>query len=201
MTKTSLKPLKMPTQARSWATYNAILEAATYILIEQGYETLTTNHVAERAGVSIASLYQYFPNKESLVATLHADHAKGTRKRINEILKNAGDCATETRIDLFVEAMIEAHIDNPELHRVFQEEIPRLLKTSILEEGNDQFLETIALITQNANLPAIAQKNLAWTIRIITHSIIHHGIIDRREDLLSGRLNTELKMMLRKLLL
>lgn len=197
----SLKPLKMPTQARSWITYNAILEAATYILIEQGYETLTTNHVAERAGVSIASLYQYFPNKESLVATLHTDHAKQTRKTINEILENAGNCTMETMIDLFVDAMVEAHIDNPELHRVFQEEIPRLLKTSILEEGNDQFLETISLITQHANLSAITQKNLAWTIRIITHSIIHRGIIDRREDLLSGVLNTELKIMLRKLLL
>lgn len=201
MTKTSLKPLKIPTQARSWATYHAILEATTYILMEQGYDSFTTNHVAERAGVSIASLYQYFPNKESLVATLHTDHAKQTRQKINDILNNAGDCSTVTMIDLFVDAMVESHCENPELHRVFQEEIPRLLKTSILEEGNDQFLETIALITKNANLPTIAQKNIAWTIRILTHSIVHHGIIDRREDLLSGRMSAELKIMLRKLLL
>ena len=167
----------------------------------KGYEALTTNHVAEIAGVSIASLYQYFPNKESLVATLHTDHAKQTRKTINTILKNAENSDTSTMIDLFVDAMVKAHIDNPELHHVFQEEIPRLLKSAILEEGNDQFLETIALITKNANLSAIAQKNLAWTIRIITHSIIHQGIIDRRENLLSGAVSSELKIILQKLLL
>lgn len=201
MNKISLKPLKTPTQERSWATYHAILEATTHILIEQGYKTLTTNHVADRAGVSIASLYQYFPNKESLVATLHTDHAKQTRNTINEILKKAKNSSTATMIDLFVDAMVKAHSDNPELHRVFQEEIPRLLKTAILKEGNDQFLETIALITQNTDLPAISAKDLAWTIRIMTHSIIHQGIIDRKDDLLSGKINRELKMMLHKLLL
>lgn len=201
MAKILLTPLKKPTQARSKATYQAILEATTHILITQGYEALTTNHVAEIAGVSIASLYQYFPNKESLVATLHTDHAKQTRKTINTTLKNAENSDTNTMIDLFVDAMVKAHIDNPELHHVFQEEIPRLLKSAILEEGNDQFLETIALITKNANLSAIAQKNLAWTIRIITHSIIHQGIINRREDLLSGAISSELKIILRKLLL
>lgn len=191
----------MPTQERSWATYRAILDATTHILITKGYEALTTNHVAEVAGVSIASLYQYFPNKESLVATLHTDHAKQTRSTINTLLKNAEDTKTITMIDLFVEAMIASHIDNPELHRVFQEEIPRLLKTAILEEGNDQFLETIALITRNTNYSEITQKDLAWTIRIITHAIIHQGIIDRREDLLSGKISHELKIMLRQLLL
>ena len=85
----SFKPLKMPTQARSRLTYQSILEATAYILIEDGYAHLTTNHVAERAGVSIASLYQYFPNKESLVVTLHHEHAQSTRAQIQQAFVNA----------------------------------------------------------------------------------------------------------------
>src|SRR5262245_46026413 len=48
----------------------AILDAAAEILAEGGYAALTTNHLAERAGVSIGSLYHYFPNKEAIIATL-----------------------------------------------------------------------------------------------------------------------------------
>src|SRR3546814_9174202 len=63
-------PRKLPRQERSKATVEAILIAATQVLIEDGYERATTARVAERAGVSVGSLYQYFPNKEALVGTL-----------------------------------------------------------------------------------------------------------------------------------
>lgn len=201
MNNSTLKPLKMPSQKRSWATYNALLEATTYILIEQGYEGLTTNHVAERAGVNIASLYQYFPNKDALVATLHINHAQQARKTVDTILKNAGDCSTATLIERFVNAIVDIHLEQPELHRIFQENMPRLLKTSLLEEGNDQFLETIELMTKQTNLPNIAPKDLAWMIRIMTHSIIHQAIVDRRDDLLSCQLKSALTTMLHKILL
>ena len=63
------QPKKMPAQARSRATFQAILDATIQILIEQGYAALNTNRVAEMAGVSIGSLYEYFPHKKALVAT------------------------------------------------------------------------------------------------------------------------------------
>lgn len=63
-----LSPRKRPTQARAQRTYLAIVQAGARILERRGYEALTTNHVADLAGVGIASLYEYFPNKQSLVA-------------------------------------------------------------------------------------------------------------------------------------
>ena len=66
----TVQPRKKPAQARSRATVEAILEAATRILRDQGLAGLTTNRVAERAGVSVGSLYQYFPGKEALLAAL-----------------------------------------------------------------------------------------------------------------------------------
>ncbi len=65
-----LIPRKEPQQRRSRVTYDAILEAAAQILIERGYAATTTNHIARRAGISIGSLYQYFPSKEAIAVYL-----------------------------------------------------------------------------------------------------------------------------------
>jgi AcrR family transcriptional regulator len=75
----------MPRQARSQATVSVILDATALVLVDEGYEQATTNRIAERAGVSIGSLYQYFPNRESVVAAL----ASRTRARITETIWRA----------------------------------------------------------------------------------------------------------------
>jgi AcrR family transcriptional regulator len=63
-------PKKLPKQARSRASFEAIIDACAQLLRADGYEALTTNHIAERAGVSIGTLYEFFPNKEVIVAAL-----------------------------------------------------------------------------------------------------------------------------------
>ncbi|MGZ3774046.1 MAG: TetR/AcrR family transcriptional regulator [Pseudobdellovibrionaceae bacterium] len=70
MTKSAVKPRKKPKQERSHLMTKIILEATARILSLEGYDRLTTNKVAKKAGVSIGSLYQYFPNKESLIWSL-----------------------------------------------------------------------------------------------------------------------------------
>lgn len=64
------RPRKIPRQARSRATVEVILDSAALLLVDEGYEQTTTNRIAERAGVSIGSLYQYFPNREAVVAAV-----------------------------------------------------------------------------------------------------------------------------------
>jgi len=73
-TEASEKPRKTPRQERSRLTVDAILMAAAHILKTEGPERATTNRIAEKAGVSIGSLYQYFPNKEAIVALLRERH-------------------------------------------------------------------------------------------------------------------------------
>ena len=63
-----LAPRKLPSQRRSRETFEALVEACAGLLAERGYARTTTNHVAERAGVNIASLYEYFPGKDAIVA-------------------------------------------------------------------------------------------------------------------------------------
>ena len=61
---------KKPVQQRAKVTADAILEAAEKIMLKEGYEQANTNRIAEVAGVSIGSLYQYFPNKEAIATSL-----------------------------------------------------------------------------------------------------------------------------------
>ena len=68
-------PRKLPKQDRSRVTIEAILEATTRILIEEGYDKANINWIVERARISIGSLYQYFPNEESLMAAPIEQHA------------------------------------------------------------------------------------------------------------------------------
>src|SRR5260370_7157241 len=79
-------PRKSPRQERSRATVEAILEAATDILIRQGAGRLTTNRIAERAGVNIASLYQYFPGKQAIIAELRRRHSAERRAAVRQVL-------------------------------------------------------------------------------------------------------------------
>ncbi|MDZ4776156.1 MAG: helix-turn-helix domain-containing protein, partial [Alphaproteobacteria bacterium] len=72
--KPAPEPKKTPRQSRSAATFEAIIEAGARILREGGYEALTTNRVADLAGVSVGSLYQYFPNKEAILVEMVCRH-------------------------------------------------------------------------------------------------------------------------------
>lgn len=74
---------KTPAQGRSQATVEAVVTATAQLLAERGYAALTTNHIAERAGVSIGSIYQYFPGKEAIVAQV-------TERTVDAILEDFG---------------------------------------------------------------------------------------------------------------
>ncbi len=80
---------KSPTQERSLKTIEAIYEACTRIILNEGYEAVTTNKVADLAGVSIGTLYQYFPNKQSIVIAMIQLECKKFLRTIDTILLNA----------------------------------------------------------------------------------------------------------------
>jgi len=98
------------------------VEAAARILDRQGWGRFTTNAVAEVAGVSIGSLYQYFPNKLALVETIlrrHFDEVLSALRFANE------HTSRMERIEGLVSGMITAHSVHPSLHRVLLEDVPR----------------------------------------------------------------------------
>jgi len=100
---------KPPKQARAQKTVAAILEAAIQVLDKHGYEATTTNHVAERAGVSVGTLYQYFSNKEEIVTAMLQNYRKQLASEIARELDVASpDTAAET-VRRIIRALIRSH--------------------------------------------------------------------------------------------
>jgi AcrR family transcriptional regulator len=83
----TLQPRKSPVQARSAASVDAMLEATLQVLVSVGKERLTTTRVAERAGVSVGTLYQYFPNKSSLLQATLRRHFENVFAAVTEVCR------------------------------------------------------------------------------------------------------------------
>lgn len=136
-------PRKAPRQGRSKVTVDAILDATAHILVADGYDQLSTNRVAERAGVSIGSLYQYFPNKEALVGEL-VDRFSG---RILELmmagLREGATAPPEVLARRLVAAMIELKRQDPKLARVLREQIPRVGRLQRYERELDVLIQAV----------------------------------------------------------
>lgn len=118
------KRRRKPTQARARDTIATILRATAQVLIADGYDKASTNRIAKAAGVSVGSLYQYFPNKQAVVAALADAHVSATISVVERsLLANVG-APLERAIPLVIAALIESQQIDPELHRVMVKQAP-----------------------------------------------------------------------------
>jgi AcrR family transcriptional regulator len=127
--RTHDRPRKAPRQARARATVEAILDATARILVTRGPEALTTNHVAARAGVSIGTLYEWFPSKEALVAGVVDRHLARAELVLDGLVEELAPLARAAPLEALTarmaDAMVRLHEDDPRLHRALTEEVPR----------------------------------------------------------------------------
>jgi AcrR family transcriptional regulator len=119
------KPRKNASQERSRATVDALVEATARILVREGFDKASTNRIAEKAGVSVGSLYQYFPSKEALVAAVIDRHQQELTQFARRTLADVATLPMRQAVRRLVLAGIEAHRIDPKLHRVVAEQIPR----------------------------------------------------------------------------
>lgn len=117
---------KQPSQARSQATVDAILEATAQILISDGYDKATTNRIAKIAGVSIGSLYQYFPNKESLVTALAERHVAQQISSLHGLTQELQNLPLKQAIAHTVAGLVRSHAAAPDLHNVLLTQVIHL---------------------------------------------------------------------------
>jgi len=114
---------KLPKQARSADLVAAILEAATQVLAREGVQRFTTARVAEKAGVSIGSVYQYFPNKAAILFRLQSDEWQQTTEMWRTILQDAGKAPLE-RLRLLVHAFVRSECDEAALRVALNDAAP-----------------------------------------------------------------------------
>jgi AcrR family transcriptional regulator len=172
-----LTPRKSPRQARAQVTVEAIIEAAAQLLSAGGLAAFTTNAVAERAGVSIGTLYQYFSNKDVLMAALiareQARRVDGVRAAFVGLPANA---TLEDAIRAIVRAALQPERGSPALARALDHEEARLPVDALVAEQLGGAADIIAAIAARfpADLshidPAIAARTMPALLRAVVDS-------------------------------
>jgi AcrR family transcriptional regulator len=120
--KPRISTRKQPKQSRSNELVSAILTAAVHVLVEEGAQRFTTARVAEKAGVSIGSLYQYFPNKASILFRLQSDEWRGSTEMLSEIL--TGTAPPKDRLRRLVHVFVRSECEEAPVRRALADAAP-----------------------------------------------------------------------------
>jgi AcrR family transcriptional regulator len=175
-------PRKQAAQRRSRATVDALIEATARILVREGFDKASTNRIAAEAGVSVGSLYQYFPSKEALVAAVMERHNRRLMQVVRGALAEAAALPMEQAARKLVAAAIKAHRVDPKLHRVLAEQIPRTGRLENIDALNREtyaqfrgYLETHRDEFRTLDLE-LATFVCVTSIEALTHTaVLHHS--------------------------
>lgn len=125
---------KAPRQQRSRVTVDVIVEAATRVLARRGWARFTTNEIAAVAGVSVGSLYQYFPNKLAIAEAIRQRHLGEVLVALSSPGEDDNQAVSlDQRVVRFVDGVIAAHSIDQALHRVLLDEVPLVPRSSYAE--------------------------------------------------------------------
>ena len=184
--KLQTNPRKLASQERSRSTVDALLEATTRVLIKEGYDKASTNRIAEVAGVSIGSLYQYFPSKEALVAAVIDRHTQ----EVSEVTRNALVKVAARPIEVaareFVSVAIDAHRVNPKLHGVLAEQIPRVGRLENIEANvREGYALVRGYLEAHRDEIDVEDLDLAAFVVVTAVEALTHAAVLHRPDILT----------------
>jgi len=180
--KQRLNPRKQPVQIRSRATVDAILIAAAQVFEAHGYAAGTTNRIASKAGVSIGTLYQYFPSKEAIAVALLEQHISETGQRLHEWV---GHMVVEQHglgeaLHDYVTEMMRIHSRQPRLQHMLLEEIPlpERVHQALLESERNAAKTMAGLLRlfpeASQGVPEHTSFVIVQTVESLTHRFAAH---------------------------
>ncbi|SLN52345.1 transcriptional regulator BetI [Aquimixticola soesokkakensis] len=173
MPSAPISPRKTPRQARARATVAAIEEAAAHILTHGGVDALTTNLVAARAGVSIGSLYQYFPTKEAILAELLRKLRREHLHDLERAAQQGGDDLRSTTTRM-IRASIAHHTEAPELARALEAAESHLPLDAESEALKTQISAIWTATLSTHALPDPSQA--AFDLAALTHGMVTRAV-------------------------
>ncbi|MET7641087.1 TetR/AcrR family transcriptional regulator [Streptomyces sp. NPDC005438] len=172
-----LTPRRKPRQVRAELTRDRILVAAAHVFAEYGYAAGTTNRIAERARLSIGSLYQYFPNKDSILAELLLRHIdRGPWVEADQLPLSPGSLGETVRS--LVRDAIDHHRDDPQLLRIMFEQAPISgeLVEAIDRHGRERVAHLRDLLARHPDVRVrdldMAAQLIVGTIELNTHQLM-----------------------------
>jgi len=171
---------RQPRQRRARQTVDAVLDAVVRVLKRDGFDAVTTNRIAEVAGVSIGSVYQYFPDKRAIFVALHQRHVDRIDRMVETRLVEHAASSLEDLMRAMVEGMIEAHETDPELHELLLTEVPHRA------DGTRDFAVRLhgafrlAIASRQQELKK--RRDLDKIVFVVTHMVeaLSHGAVLRR---------------------
>jgi AcrR family transcriptional regulator len=164
---------KHPQQERSTRLVADILEAAIRVLVREGARRFTTARVAEEAGVSVGSLYQYFPNKEALLFRLQADAWRQTSELIGGILGDAGRPPLE-RLRRAVRAFFQTEYEEAGLRVALADAAPLYRDAPEANESRSAVMQT-ALALMGEALPDAAEPARVFAADVVMSTMATVG--------------------------
>jgi AcrR family transcriptional regulator len=188
---------KQPTQARSRALVESLLEATARILMRDGWDGLTTNRVAKEAGVSVGSLYQYFPDKEALVSGLVETWADALTEHLVALGPQLADVPLEDAISAVVQATLAVTREDAALHRSVLLQLPRIGALEFFERLNQRVADVLAewIAHRRDELDVEDPSLAAWVIVTSLDALTDHALLLRPELLDSARFARQLERL------
>ena len=168
-------------------TVDALVEATARILVREGFDKASTNRIAEEAGVSVGSLYQYFPSKEALVVAVVDRHKRDILGVVRKAIAEAAQLPPKQAIRVLVAAAVAAHSVDPKLHRVLAEQIPKFGKLESVEILNrDSYALFKSYLEEHRDALRVTDLDLAaFLCGTAIEALTHTAVLDHPE-LLSG---------------
>ena len=178
------KPRKLPRQARSRLTFDAIIEACARLLREVGdYAAVTTNHVAERAGVGIGTLYEFFPNKEAIVAALIERRLARLIDEVGEGIEKALELGESGGAEFLIRRIVAAVSADRDLYRVLLRQAPFVQRLPATRQATATLFALGRAAAERArhtmHLPHLEAD--AWLIsRMVYNAVLEIAFLDDR---------------------
>jgi AcrR family transcriptional regulator len=178
-------PRKKAVQERSKATVDVILRATARILVKHGYDHASTNRIAAAAGVSVGSLYQYFPSKEALVAALLDEHMNELGAVLRAEFPRLLTASIGEAAERAVRLMVTAHSVDPKLHKVLVEQVPRVAGMERISDVEREMtgLVRVFLEAHRSEIIVTDLELSSFIVVGIVESLTHAAVLTRPEVL------------------
>lgn len=176
---------KVPRQSRSRYMVDLILNTTTQILLQEGYDQVSTNRIAEVAGISIGSLYQYFPNKDAILSALAVQHSQKMSAILQERFATMGDAPIDRAAREIIGAEFSAHAVDARLHRTLLQRVPKPNRVTPEHDVHLTAMELVrAFLGERCRHPG-PDLDLASFILVHTISALSEAALRLRPKLLS----------------
>ncbi|MVT69211.1 TetR family transcriptional regulator [Bradyrhizobium pachyrhizi] len=176
--KRRTKARKQPLQQRSRETVAVILEAAARVLEARGLEGYNTNAVAERGGISVGSVYQYFPNKDALTLALITRFEDALLAKVRDAVAASEGKSLTASLNLIVRAQLEAHAERAGLNRILEAEEDRLRPASSGTSAAGELKELVAdlLARHRREIARPVDDDAVEDLIVISRAMVDHAL-------------------------